>query len=433
MHDTTTLISNERLHFKHGISSTALYSNLVLDHGDGVHLTDVNGNEFIDLFAGAGIAALGHSNPDFIAGLKEQLNQFIVGSYTTQVRSEYVTKLFKLLPKDLSQISFFSAGTEATEAALKLARNYTKKQQLMSFWGGYHGRTSGALALSDPGYADPSVETISGTIRVPYPDNYRRFINGSDAEYLKWVIDFIKQSIAKSSTSGIAAVIVEPIQGTSGNVIPIKGFLKELRKLTHEIGALLIVDEIITGFGRTGSLFSFQENDILPDILVVGKGMGNGVPISAVITNEEIASTPALSKPSALSSSFGANPFSITAAQLSLDIIEKNKLVENSKNVGEFWLESMKDTLSDYPFVGEIRGKGLMLAIELVESKQTRQPLNSQTVSNLFKLSLKNGIIGSFRSPHLRLNPPLIFSKDNAIEATKKIKKCFDELLKEIE
>lgn len=429
---TDEIIEEERRHFKHGISSTAFYSNLVLSHGEGVYLTDISGRKYIDLFAGAGIAALGHSHPKFIKGLKDQLDRFIIGSYTTQVRSEYITELFKLLPKELSQISFFSAGTESNEAALKLARNYTRKHQVVSFWGGYHGRTAGALALSDPSYADSSVEVISGTIRIPYPDNYRRLTEGDDKFYLNWIVDFIKQSIVKSSTDGIAAIIVEPIQGTSGNVMPVKGFLKALRKVTRDMGILLIVDEIITGFGRTGSNFSFQEEGIVPDILVMGKAMGNGVPISAVITNEKIAATPSLSKPSGLSSSFGGNPFSLCAAQLSLEIIQEEKLIENSKKVGGIWLENMQKELSDYPFVGDIHGKGLMLGIELVKDKKSKEPLSPEVVATLFDLSLENGIVGSFRSPHLRLNPPLIFSEADANEATMKIKKCFDQLSKEI-
>ncbi|MEY3197181.1 MAG: hypothetical protein RLZZ59_549 [Pseudomonadota bacterium] len=432
MNNTSKIIEKERLHFKHGISSTALYSNLVLSHGKGVYLEDAEGNEYIDLFAGAGIAALGHSHPKFIQGLKEQLDKFIVGSYTTPVRAEYIDQLCKLLPEDLSQISFFSAGTESNEAALKLARNYTQKRQVVSFWGGYHGRTAGVSALSDPSYGDPSTEIIPGTIRVPYPDNYRRLSASNDETDLEWILDFIKQSIAKNSTEGIAAVIVEPIQGTAGNVIPVKGFLKALRKLTIDIGALLIVDEIITGFGRTGSSFCFQQEEIVPDILVIGKAMGNGVPISAVVTNEKIAAVPSLSKPSGLSSSFGGNPFSLKAAQLSLEIIEEEKLIENASKVGDFWLEKLQEECGNYPFVGDIRGKGLMLGIELVDDKKSKAPLNSKLVSRLFDLSIKNGIIGSFRSPHLRLNPPLIFSEEHAREATKKIKQCFNQLSKEM-
>lgn len=426
------IIEEERLHFKHGISSTAFYSNLVLSKGEGVYLEDIAGNKYIDLFAGAGIAALGHSHPKFVNGLKDQLDQFIVGSYTTRVRSQYITELFKLFPKELNQISFFSAGTESNEAAIKLARNYAKKHQVLSFWGGYHGRTAGVLALSDPSYADPSIEVIPGTIRVPYPDNYRRLIEEDDQAYLKWITDFIKQSITKNSVEGIAAIIVEPIQGTSGNVMPVKGFLKALRKITENMGVLLILDEIITGFGRTGSAFCFQKEGVVPDILVIGKAMGNGVPISAVITSEEIATVPSLSKPSGLSSSFGGNPFSLRAAQLSLDIIREDKLIENAEQVGSIWLADLQKELSDYPFVGDIRGKGLMLGIELVEDKKSKEPLNSKAVATLFDLSLKNGIIGSFRSPHLRLNPPLIFSETEADEATQKIKKCFDQLTKEI-
>jgi len=428
---TNPIIIEERLHFKHGISSTAFYSDLVLSYGKGVNVYDTNGNEYIDLFAGAGIAALGHSHPKFISCLKDQLDQLIVGSYTTEVRSKYINQLFKLLPTELSQISFFSTGTESNEVALKLARNYSKKQQIVSFWGGYHGRTSGALALSDPSFADPSVEVIPGTIRVPYPDNYRKLIDLDDESYLIWITDFIRRSISKSSVNGIAAIIVEPIQGTSGNIIPVKGFLKALRKLTTEIGALLIVDEIITGFGRSGVQFCFQQENIVPDILVIGKAMGNGVPISAVITNEQIASTSSLSKPSGLSSSFGGNPFSLRAAQLSLEIIQEEKLIENSQKVGAFWLEILKSELSEFSFVGDIRGKGLMLAIELVEDKISKLPLNGDAVAKLFNLSLKNGIIGSFRSPHLRLNPSLIFSEEDAVTAMYKIKKCFEELHKE--
>jgi 4-aminobutyrate aminotransferase-like enzyme len=208
--------------------------------------------------------------------------------------------------------------------------------------------------------------------------------------------------------------------------------LRALKKITKEIGALLIVDEIITGFGRTGRTFNFQKEEIIPDILLIGKGMGNGIPISAVITSEDIASVSSLSKPSGLSSSFGGNPFSLRAAQLSLDIIKEENLIENANNVGRLFLDKMQKEFSEYSFVGDIHGEGLMLAIELVEGKKLKTPLNQKVVAKLFDLSLENGIIGSFRSSHLRINPPLIFSEENIDEAISKIKVCFDQLSKDI-
>lgn len=425
------IIRKEREHFKFGISSSAYNTNLVISHGKGIYLYDAAGKEYIDLFAGPGIVALGHSHPKFIKGLKEQLDQFIVGSYTTKTRSEYVTQLFKLLPKQLSQISFFSAGTEANEAAIKLAKCYTGKKQIVSFWGGYHGKTLGSLALSDVNYADESAAMLPGIIRVPYPESSKKIVECSDEEYLNWMVEFIKKAVNQNSTEGLAAIIAEPIQGTAGNIVPIKGFLRALRSLADSLGALLIVDEIITGFGRTGVEFSISEEGIVPDILVVGKGMSNGIPISAVITSEKISSKPPLSKPSALSSSFGGNPLSIKAAQLSLDIIKDEKLVDNSRIVGEFWLENLKDELLEYPFVGDIRGKGLLIGIELVEDKKSMKPLSSNYTSLLHELSLKNNLIGNFKSSQIRINPPLVISKNQAFEATKRIKKCFDGLLKE--
>lgn len=423
------VIKNERNHFKYGISSTALYSNLVLSHGEGVHLFDENGKKYLDLFAGAGIASLGHSHSSFVETMKLQLDKLIVGSYTTKNRSNFITSLFRLLPKELSQISFFSAGTEANEAAIKLARNYTGKYQIVSFWGGYHGRTSGVLSLSDPSFADPTIDMISGTIRVPYPDTYRRTFDGDDEVYLKKTINFLETAIARSSSKGVAAIIVEPVQGTSGNVFPVKGFLRELKVLTKKHNCLLIIDEIITGFGRTGSFFRFQEEDVAPDILVIGKGMANGIPLSAVIASEKIASNEFMAKPSALSSSFGGNPFSLTAAKIAIEIIEKEKLVENSKKVGAIWLQMLQKELSNIPIIGDIRGSGLMLAIELVTDKATKNPIDSNLCSKLFDSSIKQGIIGSFRSPHIRLNPPLVFSEADAEEATTKIKRSINELL----
>jgi 4-aminobutyrate aminotransferase-like enzyme len=229
-------------------------------------------------------------------------------------------------------------------------------------------------------------------------------------------VDFIKEKIRVETTGDLAAIIVEPIQGTNGNVVPPMGFLKELRKLTTEIGALLIVDEMITGFGRTGKLFGCQHEEIVPDIITIGKSFGGGYPMTGLMSNDKIIFSKPFANPSGSSSSYGGNPLASAAAYVTVKTIVEDGLVENSRNVGEFMLNRLMSFKEKFPFVGDVRGRGLLIGVELVKNKKTNEKLDKETCKLIFHECLKRGLIVMGYNPDIRINPPLIIDQATAEE-----------------
>ena len=229
------------------------------------------------------------------------------------------------------------------------------------------------------------------------------------AEYLRDVI--------RHQTSGeIAAIIVEPMQGTAGNVVPPEGFLRAVQALARDHGALLITDEMITGFGRTGSMWGSDHDGVVPDAMTVGKGMGGGFPLSGVISTDALTSTPPWSNPSASSSSYGGNPLAAAAGLASLEIILGEDLVKNSARVGAVMLARLEQMKERFRSVGEVRGKGLMLGIELVRDRLTKEPVPKEVAQALYQECLRRGLVAMTYSPTIRINPPLVISEDTALE-----------------
>jgi 4-aminobutyrate aminotransferase-like enzyme len=229
-------------------------------------------------------------------------------------------------------------------------------------------------------------------------------------------VDFIRDKIRIETTGDVAAFIVEPIQGTNGNLVPPEGFLLELRKLADETGALLIVDEMITGFGRTGKMFGCQHDNVKPDIITIGKSFGGGYPMTGVMSRDEIINAKPFSNPSGSSSSYGGNPLAAAAAYVTVRTILEDGLVENSARVGAFMLKKLNAMKEKYPFIGDIRGKGLLLGVELVKDRESREKLDKPTCVMIFQECLKRGLLMMGYNPDIRINPPLIIDEETAEE-----------------
>jgi 4-aminobutyrate aminotransferase-like enzyme len=397
-----SIFESEEKYLAPGMQTIATSSRIVPAKGEGAIIEDVDGNRFIDFFAGVGVASLGYNHPKYVKFVSEQYANIHVGSFTTESRAKLVKLLAEIAPGDLNRSQFYSSGAEAVEAALRLAKSYTKKFEFISFWGGFHGKTMGVLGLLGDTFKYGLGPLPVGTFSTPYA-NCRHCPFNDNIQSCKFrCVDFIREKIRYETTGQVAAIVVEPIQGTNGNVVPPEGFLTELKKLTSEIGALLIVDEMITGFGRTGKMFGCQHDNVVPDIITIGKGFGGGFPMTGLISNDDIINAKPFANPSGSSSSYGGNPIASAAAYITLETIIEEDLVQNSAKVGAFMLERFKSFMNRFDFVGDVRGKGLMIGIELVKNRNTKEKLDKKYTKMIFQECLKRGLIIMGYNPDIR-------------------------------
>ncbi|HXG21496.1 MAG TPA: aspartate aminotransferase family protein [Methylomirabilota bacterium] len=420
------LVKTEQAFLAPGIQRISLLSGVVFDHGEGATLTDVDGNTFIDFFAGVTVASLGHSHPRYVAALEEQLRRVTVGSFTSEARVRLVQKIAALTPGNLNRIQLFSGGAEAVEAALRLAKAYTKKYEVVGFWGGFHGKTGGVLGLVGDNFKQGWGPLPGGTHLVPYADCYRCPLNLRYPGCGLACADFIRTSLKHTSGGAIAAFLIEPVQGTAGNIVPPPEFLPVMKEVAREHDALFIVDEMITGFGRTGNLFGCALSGVTPDIMTVGKGMGNGFPVTGVISSDEIMAAKPFSQPSASSSSYGGNPLAAAAALSTIETIEDEGVVDNARRVGAFMLERLRAMQEKYEFLGDVRGAGLLIGLDLVKDRQSKIGLRREVTELIFQEALKRGLLMMGYMPRVRLNPPLTISLELAETGLAILDEVFD-------
>jgi 4-aminobutyrate aminotransferase / (S)-3-amino-2-methylpropionate transaminase / 5-aminovalerate transaminase len=397
-----------------GAQKIATLAGLALERGEGALLWDVDGNAYIDFAAGIGVASIGHGHPRYARALAEQVARFSVGSFSTERRARLLELLVESAPGNLDRAQLFSSGAEAVEAALRLAKSATSRHEVMGFWGGFHGKTGGVLGILGSEFKHGLGPLAPGTYLSPYPDPYRPPAGLRGDDLATACLEFLRQKIRSETTNRIAAIVVEPVQGTAGNVFPPLGFLSGLRDLATEIGALLIVDEMITGFGRTGRMFACGRDGVVPDVLLVGKGMGGGYPVSGLIARDAFAQARPYALPSGNSSSYGGNPLAAAAALATLEILREEELVERSRRVGAVLLERLRAVAHRVPWIGHVEGEGLLLRLELVRDRSTREPLPGAICVEIFQECLRRGLLTMAYSPSVRINPPLVLDEELA-------------------
>ena len=410
------IFDQEQEHIAPGLQSFALHSQLTMAEGQDCTLIDEDGNQYIDFIAGIGVGSIGHCHPHYIASLKQQLDRLTFGSFTTETRAKFLKLLASLAPEGLTRIQLYSGGSEAVEAAFRLAKSVTKDFEFIGFWGGFHGKTGGVLGLLGDDFKHQLGPFMPGLYSSPYANCYRC---PWDLRYPDCGIacaDHLRKVIKYQTQGQIAAIIVEPIQGTAGNVIPPEGFLNAVQSIAKENDALLIADEMLTGFGRSGSMWGCNHHGVVPDVITVGKGIGGGFPMSGLISTDSLSKAKPFANPSGSSSSYGGNPFASAAGLASLEIIVKENLVENSARVGAAMLQKLQSMKDKYRFIGDVRGKGLMLGLELVKNQETKEPLSKEITLSLFHQCLRRGLVSMSYSPVIRINPPLTIDKDTALE-----------------
>lgn len=366
--------------------------------GRGARVWDAAGREYLDLTAGAGVATVGHSHPRVVEAIRAQAGELIHTGWqwASPGRVELLERLRELVPGDLDTMFIGVTGAEAVEIADKLARLHTGRRTVLSFRGGYHGKTSGALRLSTQrGFRHGVLDRGAADLRLYYP-------GGDGLDAMKLNEDLLRHP--DFDAGDVAAIIAEPVQGVAGMVVPPPDFLPWLRSMCDELGALLIADEIYTGFGRTGRNFAVEHAGVVPDILIMGKALGGGLPISVVAASAEVAASMG---PSVHTGTFAGSPLSCAAGLAVLDVLEEEKLAANATARGTELRAGLKAALPD-PDGAEVRGLGLMVGIELCPGEPQR---GKALVAQAARIALEQGVLlftGGTRGNCLKLTPPLV-------------------------
>lgn len=394
---------------------------LVIDHARGAEVWDVDGRRYIDFMTGIAVASTGHSHPEVVAAIKEQAEKFLhicAADFYYQVTVDLAEKLDQIAPfEEDAQAFFTNSGAEAVEAAIKLARYTTGRQHFIAFFGAFHGRTLGALSLTASKHLQKEgfFPLMPGVTHVPYPDPYRPVLamNGR-TDYGEVVVDYIEHMVLakRVSPEDVAGVFVEPILGEGGYVVPPPGFFPALRRLCDKYGILLIADEVQSGVGRTGKWWGIQHFGVEPDIITCAKGIASGMPLGALIARKSLMTW----EPGSHGSTFGGNPVSCAAALATLRLIE-NGLMQNAAEMGESLLSALRKMQGSHPVIGDVRGKGLMIGLEIVENRESRVPAHDVRDAIVNK-AFENGLLllGAGESV-LRLMPPLMIDPATAEEA----------------
>ncbi|MFA5162168.1 MAG: aspartate aminotransferase family protein [Elusimicrobiales bacterium] len=428
--NSKAIFDEEQKYIAPGAQQIGTFSQIAMARGEGAYFIDEDGNRYLDLYAGVGVASVGHAHPKYVKILSEQIAKIGVGSFVTRHRVNFLKTLASVTPGNLKRTQLYSGGAEAVEAAMRLAKSYTKNYEFFGFWGGFHGKSMGVVGLLGDTFKNDIGPLPPGIHQVPFAYCYRCPFNMTHPSCGLFCAEYVRRCVKPMSTGRVAAFVMEPIQGTNGNVVPPPGYVAAIRDIAHENNALFICDEMITGFGRTGKMFGCMHEDVVPDVITVGKGVACGFPVSAIITREEIANSKPFANPSGSSSSYGGNPMAAAACDATLQIILEEKLVENSRVVGEYMLKELQKMQEKFRFIGDVRGRGLMIAVELVADRKTKADLPKNVNRALFDECLKRGIMSMCYSHTIRINPPLVITKAQAEEGLGKLQEAFTALSK---
>ena len=393
---------------------------MVAKRGRGIVVEDVDGNEFFDFSAGIAVTATGHCHPEVVAAIQKQAGELIHMSGTDFYYESLVTlaeQLSKIAPMPGPHKFYYgNSGAEAVECALKLARYHTKRQQVIAFFGAFHGRTMGALSLtaSKPQQKRRFSPMVPGVTHVRYPDVYRGCVDGpQDGDrFALGCARYIEDKLFKTilAPEEVAAIFVEPIQGEGGYVVAPTIFMQELRRICDKHGILLVVDEVQSGIGRTGKWFAVEHTGVQPDVVCMAKGIASGMPLGVTMSKADIMDW----IPGSHASTFGGNPVCIAAALATLDVIEKEGLLRNSQEVGDHMMKRMADWPKKHKIVGDVRGRGLMIGVEIVKDQTTREYGASER-DRIVEGAFERGVLFLGCGPStVRIAPPLIVTKDEA-------------------
>jgi 4-aminobutyrate aminotransferase len=408
----------------------------VMDHGLGTEAWDVDGNRFLDFAAGIAVVSTGHSNPKVVKAIQEQAEKFIhiSSDFYHPLWVELAEKLNEIAPFLDNAVSFMTnSGTESVEAAIKLARYYTGRSQFIGFLGAFHGRTMGAISFtaSKPVYHRDFYPLMNGVVHVPFPNPYRPILQSNPGEdYGVTVVRYIEEQIFGHllPAEEVAGILVEPIQGEGGYIVPTLDFFPALRELCDRHGILLIVDEVQSGMGRTGKWWAVENFGVEPDIVCTAKGIASGVPMGVMFARESIMTWPKGSH----GNTFGGNPLACAAALATIGLLE-NEYIDNTVEMGQYALERLREMAKRFPEIGEVRGYGLMIGVEYIKDSQTKEPaekLRDRIIEQAFLRGLL--LLGCGKST-IRFTPPLSVSQEEIDEAIQIYEEAISASVKEVQ
>jgi 4-aminobutyrate aminotransferase len=400
---------------------------LVAARGEGAMVEDPDGNRFLDFAAGIAVVATGHCHPQVVKAIQEQAAQLIHMSGTDFYYENMVQlaeRLAALVPGGISRRVYFgNSGTEAVEAAIKLARYHTGRGQFVAFVGAFHGRTMGSLALTGSKNIQKKgfFPMMPGVHHVPYAYCYRCAYGKTPDTCAVECVDAIESELFRTTLppDDVAAIFVEPVQGEGGYVVPPQKFFDALRRLADDYGILLIFDEVQSGMGRTGKMFACEHFGAVPDVITLAKGIASGLPLGATVARAELMQWP----PGAHASTFGGNPVAVAAALATIELLEQ-ELMDNAARVGAHLMSRLRDLPARIPIAGDVRGLGLMIGIELVRDQTTKERAPALRDS-LVQMCFERGLLVLGAGPNsIRLCPPLVITKDQADFAADTIESC---------
>lgn len=417
-------------HSSKNASAGAHLTHLVLKMGRGAVVADVDDNLFIDMSAGTTVTNLGHCPPEVTRALQDQLELLMhYYDWPTEPKVQFYEALAPFMPAELQTFQMYTTGTEAVEAAIRAAKSYTKKYETISMYNAYHGRTLGSMSLMGVGQKEGFGPFPPGAMRSPNANSYRCSFGLTRDSCEVACAKFIDQVYAQSSEGKLAAVIVEPIQGGGGIISHPPEFLKYMREFCDRTGALLIFDEILCGVGRTGRMWAFENSGVVPDILVAGKGLGSGYPMSLIATRREIMEAPPYGKPLAGATTFAGGNLACAAGVATLGLLQDGSLFEHVRQVGKAVWQALLEMKEQHRLIGDVRGEGLLLGVEFVSDRETKEPISTELAHKLLHSLTRRGVLTSSAVSVLRLTPPLVISETLALRALE----LLDEALTEIE
>jgi 4-aminobutyrate aminotransferase-like enzyme len=411
-----------------GLSGQVKLFPVTFESGEGCVLRDVDGNEYIDFSSGIYVTTLGHCHPKISEAVAKAAHKLMnAHDFTTPVKTELMEKLAELLPGDLNGFQLYDSGTTAVEAGMRVMRAATGKNEMISCFNDYHGKTYGAVSLGQIRSHVYGRVRAPGAHMVPRPDAYRPMWTKPDGTIdTDAYLTFYEAYLDKATVGDVAGFVLEPIQGWGGSVMPPDDFFPKLRKFCDQRGLLLMIDEVLTSWGRTGKYLCMEHWDVVPDIVTIGKGFGNGFPVTCVAVREQFKeSFEAISA----SSSYGGNPMACAAALVSTQVIQEENLNDWAVHLGNVALKRMNEMKDRHPIVGDVRAKGCLMGIELVKDRATKEPFD-KAGAEVYQKAFAKGLAWIPAGHILRMSPPIVMDEKTLLKGLDIIEEAIGEVEK---
>ncbi len=413
-----------------GLSGQVKLFPVAFESGEGCVLVDVDGNRYIDFSSGIYVTTLGHCHPKISEAIARYAGKLMnAHDFTTPIKTLLVEKLAEIMPGDLNGFQFYDAGTAAVEAGMRVLRAATGHNEMISCFNDFHGKTYGAVSLAQIRSPVYGRVRMPGAHMVPRPDAYRPMWTKPDGTIdTDKYIDFYEQYIYKATVGDVAGFVLEPIQGWGGSVMPPDDFFPKLRKFCDEKKILLMADEVLTSWGRTGKWLCMEHWGVVPDVVSIGKGFGNGFPVTCVAVREPFKES--FEKISA-SSSYGGNPMACAAALASTEVIEEENLLEHASHLGQLAQKRMERMKAEHPIVGDVRAKGCLMGIELVKDRAAKTPFD-KAGELVYQKAFRKGLAWIPAGHILRMSPPIVMDDDALLKGMDIIDEAIGETEKEL-